>query len=128
MTEHRDPLEPKFLDLPPGTRIVGNTFAPEGWAADETEQVGGDCTSWCTSLLWIVPAKVDGAWKTADGQLALKQEFQMVSGTLTSGGKTIELSGRLRGDMLMLNGNDPMSRPFMEQLQSFLDKNGPPQL
>jgi SAM-dependent methyltransferase len=98
-------LTPKFLDLPPGTRIVGNTFAPEGWAADETEQVGGDCTSWCTSLLWIVPAKVDGAWKTADGQLALKQEFQMVSGTLTSGGKTIELSGRLRGDMLMLNGN-----------------------
>ena len=29
--------------------------------------------------------------------------------------------------VLMLNGNDPMSRPFMEQLQSFLDKNGPPQ-
>jgi SAM-dependent methyltransferase len=23
-------LTPKFLDLPPGTRIVGNTFAPEG--------------------------------------------------------------------------------------------------
>lgn len=30
--------------------------------------------------------------------------------------------------VLMLNGNDPMSRPVMEQLQSFLDKNGPPQL
>lgn len=30
--------------------------------------------------------------------------------------------------VLMLNGNDPMSRPFMEQLQAFLDKNGPPQL
>ncbi len=30
--------------------------------------------------------------------------------------------------VLMLNGNDPMTRPFMEQLQSFLDKNGPPQL
>ena len=62
-------LTPKFLDLPPGTRIVGNTFAPEGWAADETETVGGDCSSWCTSLLWIVPAKVEGTWKTADGQL-----------------------------------------------------------
>ena len=33
-------LTPKFLDLPPGTRIVGNTFAPEGWAADETETGG----------------------------------------------------------------------------------------
>lgn len=30
--------------------------------------------------------------------------------------------------VLMLNGNDPMSRPFMEQLQAFLEKNGPPQL
>jgi hypothetical protein len=30
--------------------------------------------------------------------------------------------------VLMLNGSDPMSRPFMEQLQSFLGKNGPPQL
>jgi len=97
-------LTPKFLDLPPGTRIVGNTFAPEGWAADETETVGSDCSSWCTSLLWIVPAKVEGTWKTADGQLALKQVFQMVSGTLTAGGKTTELSGRLRGDMLTMNG------------------------
>jgi hypothetical protein len=30
--------------------------------------------------------------------------------------------------VLLLNGSDPMSRPFMEQLQSFLGKNGPPQL
>lgn len=30
--------------------------------------------------------------------------------------------------VLMLNGNDPMTRPFMEQLQSFLGKNGPPRL
>ena len=28
----------------------------------------------------------------------------MVSGTLTAGGKTTELSGRLRGDMLTMNG------------------------
>ncbi|MCW0234124.1 MAG: hypothetical protein OJJ21_11035 [Ferrovibrio sp.] len=27
--------------------------------------------------------------------------------------------------VLMLNGSDPMTRPMMEQLQSFLDKNGP---
>jgi precorrin-6B methylase 2 len=97
-------LTPKFLALPPGTRIVGNTFAPEGWAADETETVGGDCSSWCTSLLWIVPARVEGTWKTADGQLTLKQDFQMVSGTLKAGDKTTEVSGRLRGDVLTLNG------------------------
>ena len=98
-------LTPKFLALPPGTRIVGNTFAPEGWAADETEQVGGNCASWCTSLLWIVPARVEGTWKTADGELTLKQDFQMVSGTLTAGGKSSQVSGRLRGDVITLNGD-----------------------
>src|SRR5918993_3122875 len=41
-------LTPKFLALKPGSRIVGNTFAPEGWAADETETISEDCVSWCT--------------------------------------------------------------------------------
>jgi SAM-dependent methyltransferase len=99
-------LTPKFLALPAGTRIVGNTFAPEGWEADETETVAGDCVSWCTSLLWIVPAKVEGTWKLPEGDLALKQSFQMVSGTLTSGGKVTEVSGRLRGDQLSLKAGD----------------------
>jgi len=93
-------LVPKFLDLRPGTRIVGNTFAPDGWTADESETIEGDCVSWCTSLLWIVPAKVAGTWQLPQGQLTLKQEFQMVSGTLTSGGAPVELTGKLRGDVL----------------------------
>jgi hypothetical protein len=93
-------LTPKFLALKPGTRIVGNTFAPEGWEADESETISGDCVSWCTSLLWIVPAKVEGAWKLAAGDLALKQEFQMVSGTLTTNGKPSAVTGRLRGDQI----------------------------
>ena len=93
-------LTPKFLALKPGTRIVGNTFAPEGWEADESETISGDCVSWCTSLLWIVPAKVEGTWKLAAGDLALKQEFQMVSGTLTTNGKPSPVTGRLRGDQI----------------------------
>jgi len=93
-------LTPKFLALPPGSRIVGNTFAPEGWAADESETISGDCTSWCTSLLWIVPAKVEGAWKLPAGELTLKQEFQMISGTLASGGANTAVSGKLRGDQI----------------------------
>ena len=87
-------LTPKFLALPAGTRIVGNTFAPEGWAADESETIAGDCVSWCTSLLWIVPAKVEGTWKLPQGELALKQSFQVVSGTL--GGAPV--NGKLRGN------------------------------
>ena len=93
-------LTPKFLALKPGTRIVGNTFAPEGWEADETETITGDCVSWCTSLLWIVPARAEGTWKLPQGELSLKQEFQMVSGTLTANGTPVPVSGRLRGDLI----------------------------
>jgi hypothetical protein len=99
-------LTPKFLALPPGTRIVGNTFAPEGWEADETETVTEDCVSWCTSLLWIVPAKVDGSWKLPQGDLTLKQSFQNVTGTLTAGGTSAEVSGKLRGDQITLKAGD----------------------
>ena len=93
-------LTSKFLALPAGSRIVGNTFAPEGWAADESETISGDCVSWCTSLLWIVPAKVEGTWKLPTGELTLKQEFQMVSGTLATGEANTAVSGKLRGDQI----------------------------
>jgi SAM-dependent methyltransferase len=93
-------LTPKFLALPPGSRIVGNTFAPDGWTADETETISGDCVSWCTSLLWIVPARAEGTWKLPQGELTLKQEFQMVTGTLTANGTPTVVSGRLRGEQI----------------------------
>jgi SAM-dependent methyltransferase len=89
-------LRSKFFDLAPGSRIVSNTFGMEGWDADYTE-TRADCSSWCTVLLWIVPAKVDGTWKTAQGELALKQDFQKVSGTL---GGTPIADGRLLGEEL----------------------------
>ena len=50
-------LRPKLLELRPGTRIVSNTFTMEDWEADETQRLTEDCTSWCTALLWIVPAQ-----------------------------------------------------------------------
>jgi precorrin-6B methylase 2 len=93
-------LRPQILDLKPGTRIVSNSFTMEDWEADQTEQVTEDCTSWCTALLWIVPAKVEGTWSSPQGDLVLKQEFQMVSGTM--GGKPIS-EGRLRGDQFTFN-------------------------
>jgi SAM-dependent methyltransferase len=88
-------LRPKLLDLKPGTRIVSNTFTMEDWEADETQTISGDCTSWCTALLWIVPAKVDGTWKVGQNQLMLKQQFQKLSGTL---GSTAISNGRMHGD------------------------------
>ena len=94
-------LRDKFLDLKPGTRIVLNTFGIPDWEADVTETVDGDCASWCTSLLYIVPAKVAGTWKLPQGELALTQTFQKVTGTLTAGGKAEPIgNARLRGDQL----------------------------
>ncbi len=87
-------LRPTILNLKPGTRIVSNSFTMEDWEADQTETIAGDCTSWCTALLWIVPAKVEGTWQTPQGNLVLKQHFQMLSGTLGTGA----IEGRLRGD------------------------------
>ena len=77
-------LRPKILDLKPGTRIVSNSFDMDDWKPDQTENVAG-CTNWCTAHLWIVPAKVDGNWKMPQGELAIKQTFQMISGTLKNG-------------------------------------------
>jgi SAM-dependent methyltransferase len=92
-------LKDKILDLKPGTRMVLNTFTVEGWEPDERTRVEGDCTSWCEVLLHIIPAKVAGTWKGGGLELALTQEFQVVSGTIAVGGAApakIENS-RLRG-------------------------------
>jgi hypothetical protein len=89
-------LRPKLLEMAPGTRVVSNSFRMEAWEPDETATVSEDCVSWCTALLWIVPAKVEGTWRTADGDLTLSQQFQVVSGTLGS----TPLTGKLRGNEL----------------------------
>ena len=90
-------LRPKILDLRPGTRIVNNTFQVTGWDADASETVEGSCTSWCTSHLNIVPAKVAGTWRLGTNDLALTQQFQVVTGTL---GATPIAGGRLSGDQI----------------------------
>jgi precorrin-6B methylase 2 len=77
-------LRDKILAMAPGTRIVANTFTMEDWQADVTETVTGDCVSWCTALLWIVPAKVEGTWQLGSQTLTLTQKFQNLEGTLGS--------------------------------------------
>ena len=94
-------LQSKFLDLKPGSRIVGNTFGFQDWSPDEQETITTDCNSWCTALLWIVPAKVEGTWQGPQGELTLKQQYQMLTGTLTAGGRSGPIAGgRLRGDQI----------------------------
>ena len=92
-------LRPKILDLKPGTRIVSNTFDMGEWKPDETATLPG-CNSWCTAHLWIVPAKTEGTWKLPQGELTIKQSFQMINGTLKSANATTPVNGKLNGDQI----------------------------
>jgi precorrin-6B methylase 2 len=92
-------LRPRLLDLAPGTRIVSNTFTMDDWDADATTTVRTGCLSWCTALLWVVPAKVAGVWRLPQGTLTITQEFQRIRGTFSSAGSTVPIeNGRLLGN------------------------------
>ena len=100
-------LRSKFLDMRPGARIVANTFGLDNWQADDTRKSDGPCTSWCTALLYIVPAKVEGRWRMPQGELTLRQDAQLATGTLTSSNGAVPvLDGRLRGDEIRFTAGD----------------------
>jgi precorrin-6B methylase 2 len=101
-------LRPKILDLKPGTRIVSNSFTMGEWQHDRSVQAteSEGCQSYCTAYLWIVPAKVDGAWKLPEGKLTIKQSFQMITGTLKTGGKSTAIKGRMSGDHISFKAGD----------------------
>ena len=99
-------LRPTLLDMAPGTRVVSNSFTMGDWEPDETSKAE-NCQNYCIAYMWVVPAKVEGTWKTPAGELTLTQTFQMVQGTLQKGGQTVPLEGRLNGAQLTLKaGND----------------------
>jgi precorrin-6B methylase 2 len=94
-------LRPRILALKPGTRIVSNTFSMAEWQADEKAALtdaDGCSATYCTALLWIVPANVAGTYAVPQGELVLKQEFQMLSGTLSTPYKTVPIEGKVRGE------------------------------
>jgi len=98
-------LRPTILKLKPGTRVVSNTFSMGEWEPDETFIVTpeqGCESSWCTVLFWIVPAQVAGSYKTAVGEFKLKQDFQMLIGTMRAGGRTVPVEGKVRGEEITL--------------------------
>ncbi|WP_454674145.1 SAM-dependent methyltransferase [Achromobacter pestifer] len=84
LTTINEKLRPTLLQLPPGTRVVSNTFRMGDWEPDAAETVTQDCSTYCTALLWIVPAKVEGKWDVSGQTLHLTQQYQMLSGKLGS--------------------------------------------
>ena len=95
-------LRPKILALKPGTRIASNSFDMADWKADEVADLtkSGACegVSYCTALLWIVPARVAGTHKLSQGELVLEQTFQRLTGTLRAHGRTLPVAGSVRGE------------------------------
>ena len=100
-------LAPKFLNLAPGSRVVSNTFGIDGWEADQRATLPrtSGCESWCDVLLWIVPAKVAGAWKLDNGSLELVQDHQRLKGTLKVRGKAQPITGSLRGTEITITAS-----------------------
>jgi Methyltransferase domain len=92
-------LRPQLLKMRPGTRIVSNSFDMGDWTPDQEAGAKGDCTSYCRAMLWIIPAQVNGSWKTANGQLVLDQKYQMLTGSMTNAGSTSQISeGKMNGE------------------------------
>src|SRR3954471_22784734 len=89
-------LRPKILNMKPGTRVVSHAFTMEDWTADQTESFDGR-----TAYMWIVPAKVEGYWQSAQGDITFAQSYQNLAGTLRSGANSVAImNGKLRGDQI----------------------------
>jgi hypothetical protein len=100
-------LQAKFIrELKPGTRIVSHDFPFGEWKPDRETSVDvpekyGSPGQWKSTLFyWVVPARVQGVWQvSAPGlfnepvALALQQQYQVLDGSTSAGGKAVPLAG-----------------------------------
>lgn len=92
-----------LLQMKPGTRVVSHAFDMEEWEADDIATVEGRM-----AFLWIVPAQIEGTWRLSFSQggqsvtatMALEQDFQQFSGTLSQGMVSQLDETRLTGDAI----------------------------
>jgi SAM-dependent methyltransferase len=97
-------LRPRLLnDLKPGTRIVSHDFDLGDWQPDQKSTVRKNV------FLWIVPAKVDGRWRTTVAlpagkrtfEIDIRQKFQEIDGLARYDKKVAGIwNPQLRGDRL----------------------------
>ncbi|NCW01138.1 MAG: methyltransferase domain-containing protein [Betaproteobacteria bacterium] len=105
-------LRPLILKMPPGTRVVSNTFSMGDWEPDQVIDANGQ-----TAYLWTVPAQVGGSWivsginsdwKSNTSHIHFVQRHQRLSGKMTVGGKDKVLFGaRIEGNVLHFSFLDP---------------------
>lgn len=114
-------LRPQLLEMKPGTRLVSHAFTMGDWEPDESVYVEER-----RGMLWIVPAKAGGNWRVsiagqqASHDLALKQTFQKIEGTLRVGRDNHALfDARLRGDEIRFTvlENPSLRRDFVGRVE-----------
>lgn len=89
-------LRPTILNMKPGTRVVSHAFTMDDWQPDEIDSKEGR-----TAYLWIVPAKVEGAWRWGKHELQLQQHFQQVEGLVKADSRVAQFrNARLQGDRI----------------------------
>ncbi len=92
-------LRPYLLELKPGTRIISNTFSMGDWTPDFEVTTKENWNSWNNAMMWIIPAKVEGKWKLLDGELNIRQKFQMIYGSFIYQNEISTISdGRINGN------------------------------
>ena len=102
-------LRPRILALRPGTRIVSHDWDMGDWQPDKTivveapdKTIGREKVS--RLHLWVVPARVEGAWcgtgKLRGTRLELAQQHQRFRGRFDQAGKLTEFDGRIEGATL----------------------------
>lgn len=99
----------------------------DDWPYDEKRTIEDESITWNIAYLWIVPARVEGTWKSDDGELTLTQNFQTVSGTLKKGLRYFDISqGKLEGDLFSFtcNGVNYKSRVDKNNMKGTAEQNG----
>ncbi len=98
----------RLLAMKPGTRVTSHQFTMGEWQADENAEV-----EFRSAYLWIVPARVGGAWSFRDAggsiefNVSLDQSFQKIGGEVTIGGKKQPLVGAsVQGENIRFSFND----------------------
>jgi hypothetical protein len=93
-------LRPILLSMKPGTRVVSNSFDMGDWPPVETAEAKGDCSQYCRAMLWVIPARVGGAWSMQGGTINLAQKYQDLTGTMQINGANVPVSGRVNADSI----------------------------
>ena len=101
-------LRPTILNMKPGTRVTSHQFTMGDWEPDETAEV-----DYRTAYLWIVPAKVEGAWTlreqgSGNAQYAvnLSQKYQKITGDVGGSEKQPLVGATVRGEEIRFAFND----------------------